>query len=515
MLKFKTGVLVLCALIVSTFSFQAYAEILWLDGGLLGAKQVSGTYEYQEMCFITGEPVMLKGLVTLPKVDKTADAYQEKYAFELSNADKNIVLSRTVTFDVVKENSGALSQTRYKRTLKDYQETITTAGGTYTLAEQVFTDSRLYDNTLAVSYYNGNINASRKYYKNGGFAANEGFVTYDIETIPVVGYNHQWGNSETQKIAYTIKSYEPNEDYDPQKVGSDQFKVVWDGNVEVGMSSTRRVVFDYQYTNPQNISFRGSYHKVTRAENVLTYDYTLPHVKDGAIDTAKKGRNIGSKSLSNDVLLETVPLIAPRIRDIKGHWAEEDITLLTSLELFAIDKEYFVPTAFISRRDFAKAMVGAVHGKLPPSTKTDEIRRLRPGVETPYLDVLPTDPDYNYMTFVKENEVMYGKNGYFKGDETLTRAEAIAIMIRALGIQYLAPAPPYKTQFVDDAQIPEWAKDHIYMANEIGLVTGTPEGYINPNALVTKAEAAKMLTDFINHLKDVINYDYREKILAQ
>lgn len=488
----------------------AYAEILWIDGGLLGARQVSGGYEYQELCFITGEPVILKGIVTLPKVDKTKDKYTEKYSFELTNAVKGISLERDVTFEVVKEVSSGLSQTRFSKKLIKYEEEITTAGTVYTLGEYTFSDSRLYDNTLAVSYFSGNINASRKYYKNGSFTENQGFVTYDIETIPVTGYQHVWGDNETQRIRYTVKSYVPNAAYDPQKFGSEPFTLVWDGTMQTGMNSTKKVMFDYQYTDPQNISFRGSFHKISRLQNALIYEYNLPKPTTNGTPA---GRNIGKATMSNDVLLEALPLIAPKLRDIGGHWAEEEINLLTSLELFAIDKEYFVPSAVISRRDFAKAVVGAVYGKLPEPTKTDVMKRRRPGVETPYLDVLPTDEDYHYMEFVKVNNVMFGKNGYFKGDETLTRAEAIAILVRALGIQYMAPAPPYNTTFVDDKNIPEWSKDYIYMANEVGLIQGTKEGYINPNRKVTKAEAAVLIHDFIYHLKDVINYDYRDKIL--
>jgi hypothetical protein len=77
----------------------------------------------------------------------------------------------------------------------------------------------------------------------------------------------------------------------------------------------------------------------------------------------------------------------------------------------------------------------------------------------------------------------------------------------------VAPAPPYNTHFADDASIPEWAKDAIYMASEVGLVNGTPEGNINPNGWVRKDEAAAMLVNYINHVKDEISYDYREKIL--
>ncbi len=279
------------------------------------------------------------------------------------------------------------------------------------------------------------------------------------------------------------------------------------------MSSTKSVSYLYQNTDPQSISFRGNYFQVTSEENVLTYTYSLPYMNGGAIDTTSTKRNIGDVHMSKDVVLESKALVTPKIRDIGGHWAEKEIFLLTSLEVFDVEKEYFVPSGVISRLDFGKAMVVATHGVLPEPTSTQIIKRMRPGVETPYLDIMVTDPDYHYIEYIKENNIMAGKNGYFKGGETLTRAEAITIMIKALGLEYMAPAPPYRTSFADDAAIPEWAKDYIYMANEIGLVTGTPEGYINPNKAVTKAEAAAMINSFINHLKDYITYDYREKIL--
>lgn len=494
----------------------AYAEILWVDGGLLGPRQVSGTYAYQELCFVTGEPILLKGLVKLPVVDKTKENYQEKYTFELLSSDGKISLKRAVTFDITTLQSPDKTQSVFTRKIQEsnsaikYEETITTPNGVYTLAECSFSDSRTYANSLAAKYFNGNIDIYKKtYYKNGTVNKNEGKIEIAVGSSVVTGYENIWGSNETQKTEYHITSYKPNTVVDPQN----PYLVEWDGTFEIGMNSTKKINFDFQYTQPQNIPFRRNFYKVTQRENVLSYTYNLPKSTDAT--STLKGRNIGKVNLSQEPFVESAPLFVPSIRDIQNHWAEEEIMLLTSLELFDIEQEYFVPSAYISRMDFAKAVVGAVQGKLPEPTRTEVVKRQRPGVETPYLDVDKNDPDYHYMEFVKSNDVMYGKNGYFKGQETLTRAEAIAILIRALGIQNLAPTPPYKTGFVDDNQIPEWAKDHIYMANEIGLVTGTPDGYINPNARVTKAEAAIMLYDFIHHLKDVINYDYREKVLSQ
>ena len=515
--KKKLSVMILLlfmSMAIGMYGNLSHAQVVWIDGGLIGDLMISGTHEYQELCFITGEPVLLKGTVKLPVIPTDKDTYSLKYTFSLSNTAKNITLVRDVTFNVTKTQNGSLLQTSYVKTLPNgaYKETITTAAGVYTLGKYTFTDSRLEDNTPAVDYFSGNVIAERTYYLNGDYLTNQGEVTYVIDARPIVGFGHLFGNSETLVVKQEIQSSKPNPSYDPKVPGSLE-KITWTGTVDIGMASNKTVDYEYQYTDPQSISFRGNYFKITSEENVLTYKYSLPFSTNGTVDMTSTKRNTGEVNLSKNVILESKALITPRIRDIGGHWAEKEIFLLTSLEIFDVEKEYFVPTATISRLDFGKAMVIAINGVLPEATKTEIVKRMRPGVETPYLDIMVNDPDYNYIQFIKDNDIMAGKNYYFKGGERLTRAEAITIMIKALGLQYMAPAPPYRTAFADDAAIAEWAKDYIYMANEIGLVSGTPENRINPNAWVRKDEAAAMINNFIHHLKDQITYDYREKIL--
>jgi len=513
-MKGKLAASLLSLLMLFNIAFgTSHADVIWMDGGLIGDPQISGTNEYQELCFITGEPVLLKGSVKLPVVPTDKDTYSLKYTFELTNVAKGITLERGVTFDVTKVTNANITQTKYEKKLTKYTETITTTGGVYTLGKYTFSDSRLEDNTPAVDYFSGlNSTTTRTYYINGDYMTNEGYVTYNIDYDTIVGYKHLYGNNETVVVKQEIRNYKPNPSYDPKVYNSQEYNI-WTGTVDIGMSSSENVRFEYQYTDPQSISFRGSYFKVTSVSNVLTYKYSLPIVTSGVVDLKSTKRNTGEVNLSETYEPSTTTLVSPKIRDIGGHWAEDEIFLLTSMEVFDVEKEYFVPTATISRLDFGKAMVVAINGVLPEPTTTEVIKRLRPGVDTLYLDIKPEDPDYHYIQFIKENDIMAGKNGYFKPAERLTRQEAITIMIKVLGLQYMAPAPPYKTGFVDDASIGEWAKDSVYMANEIGLVTGTPEGNVLPNKLVSKAEAATMFNSFINHLKDKITYDYREKIL--
>lgn len=490
----------------------AFAQIPFVEGGVIGDVALDGTYEYEEMFFLTGKPVTLKGIVKVPAVpDK--DTYTQKVTFSLSNTAENITLTRNITYDVVKTQKDAITQTLYEKTITKFDETIVTDEGTFTLGKYTFNDSRLYDHSPSVSYFAGQLVGERTYYLNGDYLTNSGYIKITDEGDPIVGYEHQWGKSETMVNRQEITHSVPNPDYDVTVRGS-QENLIWNGTLDINLASTQKVDFIYQGTDPQSISFRGSYFKVTTEENVLSVKYDLPTLTAaGAVDYTVAKRNQSEINKSKEVILETKALITPKIRDIGDHWAKEDIFLLTSLEIFAVDKEYFAPDAYISRLEFGKAVVNALEGVLPEATRTDLIKRKRPGVTTPYLDVLPEDPDYQYFEYISAHHIMTGENSYFKPNEPITRAEMVAVLIKALGLEYLAPNPPYKTVFTDDAKIAEWAKDFVYMANEIGLVTGYDDGSFKPLNRVTKAEAASMIHSLIKHLKDEISYDYREKII--
>lgn len=507
--------MVILLILISIVTPFSHGQVIWIDGGLIGDLTVSGTYEYQELCFITGEPVLLKGLVKVPEVPKDKNKYTLGYSFELSNVEKGIELERKITFDVTKENNDSIKQTSYKKKLsspKQYTETITTTNNVFTLDSNSFFETSAITHHSAIDYISGNVSAEKLYYIDGNFFENNGTVKYTIDAKPIVGYDHLYGSNMTYVIHQKIETRKKNPSYDANNTSSKP-EIIWTGTVDIGMSSGVNVSFEKQYTDPQSIDIDSQYFQVKTTENVLVYKYVLPSIKDGVVNENEKKMYTGELKLSSDEILDKKSLNVTHIRDIGGHAAQEEIELLTSLQIFDIEKEYFVPNAPISRLEFAKAIVVATNGVLPETSKTEFYKRTRPGVETPYLDILPSDPDYNYIKYIKDNDIMSGKDSKFDPSNTITRSEAIAIMIRALGLQYKAPNPPYKTGFVDDNEIQAWAKDYIYVANEIGLITGTPYGQILPNEPLKKAEAAALITSFINHLKDNMRYDYREKIL--
>jgi hypothetical protein len=398
-----------------------------------------------------------------------------------------------------------MKQTTYKADIRSLDESVQVGADAYTLAGYLFDESKLIDNTPAVDYFSGTLYGKRKYFINGDQITNEGVVTVEIASDSYVGYEHLWGDSETQVLQYNIEGRIPSAD-------EDGLMDTWTGHVSVKMSSMMHNQFKYTQTDPQNISFRGNYVKTENEENVLQYTYNLPSVDDDGtiLETL---RNEGEVNLKNNTLKDSTSLITSKIRDIGGHWAEDSIYLLTSLEVFSAETTFFGPDLPVNRMDFARAITKSI-ASVEPYTRTELIRRDRQSDrETLYLDVDSDDPNLAYLEFVKEKGLMVGEGDYFMPDRTLRRSEAITIMVNALGMTHLAPAPPYQTVFTDDAEIPNWSKDAIYVANEIGLISGYEDGSIRPNKIVSRAEAASMLETFIRHIKDNITVDYREKII--
>lgn len=123
------------------------------------------------------------------------------------------------------------------------------------------------------------------------------------------------------------------------------------------------------------------------------------------------------------------------------------------------------------------------------------------------------DDDYKYVKSGYDKGIIHGENNMFKPDTNLTRAQAITILVRALGFENKAPTPGYYTSFSDDREIPYWAKDSIYMAKEIGLIQGDKFNKVNPNKVMSRSEASAMLVRFLEFLERDLQRDYRENII--
>ncbi len=99
--------------------------------------------------------------------------------------------------------------------------------------------------------------------------------------------------------------------------------------------------------------------------------------------------------------------------------------------------------------------------------------------------------------------------GYLKGDaqgnlnleNPITRAEALAIIIRVSGLETSAELMKGQTKFADVNPDPslEWATGYINLGVGQGIINGYPDGTFRGNANVTYAEMAKMILYAMNY----------------
>ncbi len=530
--------LVLACLLVSTI---VWAEDYAIYGGIKGDLTLkAGIYNYQEICFVSGEPVKLYGTVSLPQTpDK--DSYKVSYKYQLASQDGNIKLDRTVSYDVTKSTDNGMRQTIVKSTIPvgGLKESYTVGQDKYELASFQYNKSDVKDIHPGIIFASGNIFYKKVFYKNGDATTAEGTLTMIGESKTDLGYKNYWSEltsrivdltldyeareqaapadeqpattaAETEAAtnadnqATTEANNDDNPDAAPNKAAS------WSGSATLKFSTDKSTAFSYVRNDVQNISFRGGLLKTENSNVVLQYSYDMPDPQTG-------GRNEGEGNLNTYSFEDATRLPVPKYKDIGGHWGEEACFRLGSLEGFAPD-DFFFPNLNITREQFAMALINSIDHLAPETAeqrRSEAIKLLRPKAEPlAFSDINRDSLYYIYIERANSEGLMIGEgNGQFLPTRPLTRQEAITIMVRALGIQDIAPARPYSTGYSDDADISDWAKDAIYMARESGIVKGYPDNTARPLALITRAEAATLLSRFIDHLREDITTDYREKLL--
>jgi len=480
------------------------------DGG------VYNETEYREVIFITGEPVILKGTVRKNEGRSRgrSGSSTSQVSCTLQNEEKGIELSRSVSYSTTEEQKG--KQTITVTEVNSFSETIDVGENSYELVDFHFSKSVITDDKPAVDYFTGNWNGRKVYSLNDGDG--EVVISFQGETV---GYDNPWGNTETQRISGSI-SFEGE-----VSVGKKVYHDEWSGtfNIDVTYNTVKQV--RYEKNDPLYISFPGGYVLVEETEHFLRYSSKLPIRDSNGLSRDGWDRTSGSLTMKSLPVYKRLPF--HYLRDMKGHWAEEDVELLYSLEIFS-GGEYFGPSMPMTRAEFARALARAL--KLSTGEEVPEGRpRLTvnlPGWgfggqqeeeagtgEIMFFDVPEEHPYYHDIKAVYENDLIKGTGGgYFSPDDYLTRAQAITTFIRALGFEHLTAAGYHRTGFRDDAEIPGWAKAAVYVASEIGLVSGDRYGFLNPNQVMTRAEAATFLNRFIRYMQDDLRKEYRDKILS-
>ncbi|WDV46038.1 S-layer homology domain-containing protein [Clostridiaceae bacterium M8S5] len=485
---------ILCIItLIISLSTSSFAQInnAGFEGGINKDEQdYKREKQYKEVIFITGKPVVLYGKVKMLVKDKKLT-----YDYvDMKSKDGTVTMKKKIELERIIEDNESIKQVREENNIVKYKEEISDSNGdTYVLEDYQFHNSTIDDNQPMINYYSGNWLGTKTYMINDG----ERKIISET-TGGIYGYDHYWGATETQKIKQYLK-----------KVNTKTDKIEWTGSSEMNISFNRTKEMEYFDNLPYQASFSDGYTLTEKKETVMKYSYDMPYL--GSKSTSNV-RNKGTGVERYDTLPTQKKLYIPKYEDIKGIWSQWDIKRLAGLGVFDSSKKFFGPKLPAERGEFARWL-----GKTMNLVKEDNKPKrsfTKKDANTPvFVDVTRENPDYEYIKIIKERGIMSGVGkGSFMPKGKLTRAQAITIVIRSIGLERLAPNPPFRTSFKDDSSIPQWAKKSIYVAKQINLLSGN-NGYVYPNDYMSREEAAAFLNRFINYLQVELKDEYRDSII--
>lgn len=504
---YKLLIVLLSLILIFPSSAFAREGICGYEGGISSGEEAGRTeLEYHEVIFITGEPVVFKGTLSIKK-NQRKDKINTTYTYNLRNTEHDGTLTRVLVFETyaqTKEN-GQITETS---SLTSARENIDLDGTTYTIANRSgyeFTRSSLIDPQPAVQYHSGSMR-SRKVYQVG--AASEGnTVTVECDG-KISGYDQYWGNAESLKLNYVISG---------EKVGGNNADR-WGGTATVSISSRSIEELQYQKNLPDQISFEGSYVQSRKNNNVLEYKCFLPEFDAKGVSTDRMLEYKDSLKIETFPTQERLPTANPA--NIRGHWAEKEIMIMFGLEVFKGNGSNFFPDNYMSRAEFATGLVQIAKEipsdpalKVRAATTTRRTSR-KELIVSPFDDVSIENVYFEQIKSAYDRNLLNGK-GYniFAPNDSITRADATLAFVRTIGLENMAPTPTAVADFRDNDIIPAHARNAAYVAQKIGLIRGDNRGNMNPTKRLTKAEAAVMFSNLIKYLQYDISKEYSERLI--
>ena len=476
--KFSLNSVAVCSFLIIVLLIHpssSSAQSIDLTGG------IKNEYEYEEYFFLTGKPIKFTGTNKNVSVNKTErqGKLTETYKFTLAGpSGEKLTRNFTYTYDVT--NYDQVGQSSATGSVTKFTEKITIGDRTFTLADYQLSKSTITDKRPASDYYSGEAIARKTYTESTGRGKDAVTKTITVEASSRnEGYENFWGATETQITDFEIV-------YEDGSIGTVKNKV----------STAKSRTLDFNQSDATLSSFNGNYKTVSSADSLSEYEYDLP-----------AGR--GKVASNIDYMPKLEMLKIPKFRDLSTNWAREQIEKLYSLGILDDQSNFFSPNTPVQRLDFAIAI-----GKAIDLRVLEEQNNRRPTSQpTIFKDVKRTTKDHNYLVAAVNKGVIKGTNpNTFDPDGFLTRQQAATILVRALGLEGKAPDPGYTTDYKDDYRITDYARDAIYVATQLGLMSGS-NGYFNPKDTLTRAQSSAIIERFLRYLESDLKENYRDNIL--
>ncbi|MEK3784972.1 S-layer homology domain-containing protein [Paenibacillus sp. FSL K6-1230] len=212
-------------------------------------------------------------------------------------------------------------------------------------------------------------------------------------------------------------------------------------------------------------------------------------VKEAAGETAKENVKENVKETGKEAPVATSSQV---FSDMQGHWAQQEVAVVTSLGLFnGTDATHFSPEQSVTRGMLATVLgrhAGVKSTSTPASSFTD----------------VPAGKYYtSYVSWAAERGLVKGTGqGLFAPERPVTREEAaviIAAYMKDTGISLTAQAEGQtRPVYEDDSEISSWATTQVQQLLQAGIMTSKDDQHFAPKTPATRAEIASMLTKGLN-----------------
>ncbi len=459
-------------------------------------------YNYTEMCFLTGVPIKLTGTLTIKKTDKN-DVVNATYTYKLDNTESNTTLNRVVIYTTTRETKVNGQITESTKLSRIPTEVINVGGTTYRLIDSSFAQSMITDPKAAINYHTGEY-TGKKVYRIG--------TGNDTVTVTLSGrtyaYDQYWSSTETQRINVMVET----------DMKSANPPVKWGGAAEIVVSSATLNQVNYAENEPTHISFDGGYVKKQWMESTLDYTARFPEFDKNGIPTDVLKTYTNTQSLGTQ--MELSRLMVPDIKHLNGYWAEEPISILFGLEILPGTGENFKVGRYLTRREFVGILMNALKDiptdpdvrTLTASTRRTSSKKA-PEI-SPFKDMESGDLYYDEVKKAYQKGITSGNgNGNFGPNVYITNAEAIKMIVAALGLENLAPYPTTTTPFTDNDSIPTYARNAATVAATLGIIKPDYMGRFNPSNRLTNENTANLIFDLITYMGNELIKDYRDRMI--
>jgi len=459
----KKSLIALSILLINT-SFAYEAAI---------TERVAGKEELnaKEVVFLSGEPVVFEGTLEYEESIKGEEETRE-YTYNLE-AEDGSSLRRELEYTITKQEK-ANGQIVSSWTLEEYSETLSINNINYTLKSYDISRTQIDDVKPVGNYYSGNINLEKTY------TSDNDRITL-VGTGNIYGYDTAWAKNETINMTYTVSS--KNKD--------------WTGKYTTTHSDTDQKKIKNVKNSITQISFNDSYVVLENNINTLKYNSEMPEFYNGkALEYIIRD----SASYKYESFPVENRMASYNLTGLTGHWGESAIRQAFALEYMDEWKNGVTsPDSGVTRGEFAKIMA------LVLKLDTDEYEEH----EMTFRDVFESNKYYDYIRTLNAIGVVSGDSvTKFSPNRIVTRAEAVKMIINAIGFENKAPEAMPNLNFSDVDEIPAWAVKFIYVANAIGLVNGDENGNFMPNKQLTKAEIATITNNLVKYLTEEITTEY-------